>query len=382
MWLNTASGRMFTEINTFTATTVTVEDNFNIPAASPVTCAVGGKRRTLSGSMQIGGDVKGTHSGSSRGWQVGIEDTGVDYTLAAGLVLSAGVQGCAIFGVGTNRPIVRQTINTYLLNPTFCDVTFLHLQNSSVSKTASNGIQAAGDFSRVYNNIIGGPSTALSFLTGISNTASNNNSLVIWGNEIRFCSGAGIDNPGRVFHAWNYIHDNAVGVSTANHGLFWRNLIVNNTGDGINKTSGSNTFLAIIENVIDGNGGDGIDCGSNCYQTMILSNQITNNGGFGINCTVPSNGCTTPDDRSIWRWNNLFGNTLGLLPVGAAGGEDQTSIDPGYVNRAAKNYCTQQPPTPDGGPPGFGLFYPGTNTSSILRRGACQPVGGAANIGI
>jgi hypothetical protein len=395
MWLNTASGRRFTEINTFTATTVTVEDNFNIPAGSPVACVVGGKRQTLSGSMQIGPDMKGAHSGASRGWQVAIEDTGVDYTLTSALDLSgAGTQGCAFFGVGSNRPIVRQTADTFLLNQRQCDVTFLHLQNSSATKTSAHGLQTPGNATRTYNNIIGGPSAALSFVNGIHNTAAVPNALVIWGNEIRFCSGAGIIRPGRVLHAWNYIHDNTVGVNAeATTSFFlWRNLIVNNTDDGIRIQKPffqTEKMYYVIENVIDGNGGDGIDCAqgsaSDCYGTILLSNQITNNGGFGINCTVPSNGCTTPDDRPIWRWNNLFGNKLGPLPAGAVNGEDQTSIDPGYVNRAARNYCTQQPVNPDGGPPGFGLFYPGTNTPSILRRGACQPVGpsgGGANIGI
>lgn len=383
IWLATAAGRRWSEIVSYAVDTVVVEDSFNIAAGTPVDCAVGGKRSTIAGSVRLFSDTKGKAAAAQVGWRVAFESTGTNYTSAVALpVTDAGSSGCEVLGFG-GRPIIEGTGNTTLWQPNNCDLHGLQLINTSGAKATAFGVDRTGcNGCRVYDNIIGSTSLATSFQRGISGGAAIPADGLIWGNEIRF-NVEGIRTNGfveKVF--WNYIHDNTTGIRMESSEPFiWRNLIVNNTGDGILSAAGSPPI--IVENTIDGNGGDGVDLGTTTPFMILLSNQITNNGLFGVTCTATTPGCdTTREDRGIVAYNNFFNNTSGARNNFLAG-ESETTVDPLYVNRAAFNYCIlnqTQLGAPPGPPPSV---YRSTLTQSILRVGACQPLGGGGlNIGL
>ncbi len=382
VWIKAAAGRQWSEINTYATNTVTVEDNFNIAAGSPVDCAVGGLRRTIAGSVQLFTDMKGVHSGSQLGWFIRFTNTGTNYTTGATITLNNG-ESSEFAGV-SGYPTIEMTANSTLLTPNNCNVHGLTFINSNATKGSATGINRGGsNFNQIYDNVIGGSTAALSFNAAITGGTATPNDGTIWGNEIKN-NVTGITITGQVAKIlWNYIHNNTTGISsTGGNGFIWRNLVVNNTGDGINTSAGGTHW--IIENTIDGNGGDGIDFGGNATYMSVVNNQITNNTLFGITCTAATVGCnTTREDRGLVSWNNFFTNGSGDRNNFLTG-ESETAVNPGYINRAGGNYCIPDNANNRGGPPGPPpAVYRGSLTQSLILKGACQPIGGgAANLGI
>ena len=400
LWLNTAAGRRWTEIDTYTANTVTVEDTFNIALASAVDCAVGGKRASLMftgtgppvASNQLCADVLGTHGGAAHGWQVNLENVGGSYSQDTTCTVSSTTQGCIFQGIaGSSNPptTVNMTADATTMVPGNCDVKNLRFQNSNGAKTASIALQLnASNGILVQLNVIGGSGSSTGHKTGVQ--LINSQTVTLFANEIRFntvgVSGAEFLNR----TVWNWIHDNGTGFDLGACGggiggtvdaLIFRNLIVANTGAGI---AGSNaacglSSVVIQENTIDGNGGDGVQLTTTSARKSLVNNQLTNNGGFGISCTAGSNGCESLQEKGPVAYNNFFGNTSGARsnwPVG----ESELGVDPQYVNRAGLNWCLNNL-TNQGGPPGLGEVFPGSTTASFLVPGVCQPDGGGGGGG-
>jgi hypothetical protein len=267
----------------------------------------------------------------------------------------------------------------------------LQFINTNATKTASRALNHGSAAVIIYDCIFGGSGSSQGFWRAIEGGAAIPDTTMIWMNEIRFSADAGIVVNGALeVVMYNYVHDNAngirVGFFLSQEGpLLYRNLIVNNTGKGVDFSGAGNIgHPNLIENTIDGNGSHGVDCGQWCAYITMINNQITNNGGFGVTCTSGSVGCnTTREDQSVVKWNNFFNNASGARNNFLAG-ENETAVDPLYINRAGKNWCIPDNPNNRGGPPGPPpAVYRGTQTQSLILKGACQPVGGAgANVGI
>jgi hypothetical protein len=391
IWLATAAGRRWSRITGRAAGTVTVADSFNIAAGTPVDCAVGGKRSSLTAS-RLFLDLKDTEAGFNQGWTLRIESTGANYTINAAQSTTDNLGSCLVEGDPAGaRPILEGTVDGVMLDLDSCDIRHLSFINSAVAKTASVAIDAqANDAAILSDLVVGGGTTAASFFRGIIMPIAG----TLYNSEVRFngtgvrygCGSTVAANPCKIL--WNYIHENATGLNDAgalgNNAFVFRNLIVNNSGDGVLVQSSSQSVSYFVENVVDGNGGDAFDMTANpgAEGHGFIGNQISNNGLFGMTCTSGQRGCGVREDNGIVAFNNFFNNTSGARNNYVAG-DSETTIDPGYVDRTAKNYCTIVPATPDGGPPGASLKYAGSQTGSVIRRGICQPVGGGgANLGI
>ena len=386
LWLATASGRRFSEITARATDTVTVEDSFNIPGASPVDCAVGGKRATIT-ATRLWDDLKGKHGATGlHGWTIQLENTGANYTTAVELVIGATTNGCVVRGAAGTRPIIESTANITTLDPKNCDIEHLQWINTSGTKTTAFALRFNSNNSmEIADNIFGGSSTAQGFEGCCTRQAvSQPSGPNFWNNEIRFNVVGYSGGAGYIRFAWNYVHDNTTGVEQSNcsanvnfgGGLYFRNLIVNNTGDGVRSLC-LDTPTHLIENVIDGNTGDGVDLAINSRGFGLVGNQITNNGGFGVRCDAGVNDCESLIQKQIVAFNNFFGNSSGARqnwPVG----ESETAVNPNYVDRPNKNWCITG--VNQGGPPGAGQMFPGSNTGSFLDRGACQRSGAGAQI--
>jgi parallel beta-helix repeat protein len=400
LWLNTPAGRRWTEIDTFTAGTVTVEDTFTIALASAVDCAVGGKRRTLAqtgfpsvDSAQLAADVKGGHSGSQLGWRVNLENTGGPYGQNVSLASST-TQGCVYQGIAGSSPppaTISMTIDATTLTPGNCDVQNLRFQNSAVAKTASVAIDITlSAKSLIYSNVIGAAG-GLGHFRGIKSGGLGQDQMIVYANDIGFNTfGVDVNNgafteDSQTRWMWNYIHQNTTGarINSANcfssfDTLWFRNLVVNNTGVGMTAEGPpvggggcDHPSRALIENTIDGNGSHGIDLKDSSRNVTLLNNQITNNGGFGIRCDAGTDGCETLNDKGIVAYNNFFGNASGARqnwPVG----ENESAVNPLYQDAVHFNWCLANL-SQQGGPPGLGEVFPATNTSSFLVPGVCQP---------
>lgn len=372
LWLATSSGRRWSKVSAFDANTVTVEDAFNIAAGSPVDCAVGGKRATIT-APQLFADPKVN-------WIVELENTGTNYTSGSTITCSSGDHFLVRGNQASPRPIIEGTADGVLFTDSNCDWQDLRFINSNASKTASIALNSTSGDHFIQNCIFGGAS-GQGFFLGISY-----NGIGVWRSEFSFnvtaiqVGGAARGGPGVL---WNYIHTNTVGVqmrglagANAQRGL-WRNVIVGNTGDGIQIITrpGPNW---IVENVIANNGGDGVDAGDNAGGLSLVNNQITGNTGFGVTCSMASN-CSWEGQMGVVDFNNYSGNGAGARNNLIAGPHD-TANAPSYAG--GTNFCSGAAAA--GGPPGNGATIAGSATPSTLLQGACQPAGGGAgpNIGI
>jgi hypothetical protein len=388
----TSSGRRFTKITATAVNSITVEDSFNITLAGAVDCACGGKRSAIT-TARIFDDIKGVTGSEVNGWTVQIENTGANYVIASTLVVAATVvAGAHIQGTGSPRPIIESTANVTSFQPRNADVSHITFINTSGAKATAFAITFSGAaLSKIHDCIFGGTSLAQGFQSAFTSGATVGNGGNVWDNEIRFNVIGYNGIHAALRFAWNYVHDNGTGIEEAScgnvlncAGTYYRNLIVNNTGDGVRSNSVNPAHF--IENVVDGNGGDGFDFGSFGHGKSLIGNQITNNTGFAVNCTAASVACPVGGDRvavGIQAFNNLFNNTGGTLNNWPTG-DSQTTINPGYIDRPGFNWCVSSGAGNRGGPPGSGEFVFGSATGSFLLRGACQAAGAGAgaNIGI
>jgi hypothetical protein len=383
LWLNTASGRQFTQIFGFTANTVTVDDQFNI--ASGIDCAVGGKRRTIAGSLQVFPDVKGDHGLTIPGWTIQFDgSTGINYTSGTTLSTVGITKGCKIQSTpGTGMAVIEGTANGVLFDLGHnCEMANLQLINTNATKTLSIGVRNVPQTNGI---IVGGSSSAQGFYKGVTNVDCTVDTT--YASEIRF-NVIGIDDRAMSYVIANWIHDNTTGINVGSScnkpGLYFRNLIVRNNV-GIVLTSVDTGILGIVEDTIDSNVSHGIDFASDAQGKMLVNNQITNNGGAGVRCNAGTADCGRLRGQALVAFNNYYNNAGGdrvNWPVG----ENETNNAPNYTNPGANNYCPKGssrfggPPVPPNG------TYANSATKSVNFQGACQPnlltLGLGINIGI
>jgi hypothetical protein len=369
LWLKTASGRQFTQITGLATNTVTVDDQFNI--AGGIDCAVGGKRRTIAGSLQVFPDVKGDHGLNIPGWTIQFDgSTGINYTSGTTLSTVSGGQGCKIQSTpGTGMAVIEGTANGVLFDLGHtCEMANLQLINTNATKTLSIGVR---NVIQANGIIVGGSSSAQGFFTGVTNVDCTIDT--IYASEIRF-NVTGFDDRAMSYIMASWIHDNTTGINVGGAcelGFYFRNLIVRNNV-GIAFTTVDTSILGIVENIIDSNVSHGIDFASDAQGRVLVNNQITNNGGAGVRCNAGTADCGRLRGQALVAFNNYFNNAGGNR-VNWPVGENETNNAPNYANPGANNYCPKGssrfggPPVPPTG------TYANSATKSVNFQGACQP---------
>lgn len=178
-----------------------------------------------------------------------------------------------------------------------------------------------------------------------------------------------------------YIHNCwDVGVAEINSGSgseIRDNLIVSNKGDGVDIITTAGTAPAtVIGNTIYGNGGDGINVISGgTFLLTCMNNILDTNGGYGLNCA----GTLALNDRLNQGidYNNFNGNTTAARN-GISVGTHDTALSPGFTNVGSFDWSI--------GTNLKALGFPGlirkSATTSYVDIGAAQrqEAGGAAGI--
>lgn len=396
LFLGTAAGRQYTQIRGLAADTVTADNNFNIAAAAPVDCAVGG--RLLNLSTQLSLDMEGsTGSASAIGeaWEAHFQVTGVNYVWTAIRGTTAGTAGALVGDkVSGERPIIECNFTgaACFVKREF-EVVGLEFHNTNANKAGTVGFDLnASNGGIILDTILGGPSAATAFETGINAQTA----LMLVGSLVRN-NVAGISMPataaaedGRRFIAATVFRGNTTGLIGL-RGLkligvvFWEN----GTGFQWSGRAANDIFASVTHTTFHGNTiGMLIDSANGITGLLFASNLLTSNG-TGVSYTGAA--------IDIERESALVDfNCYGLAPVangsdisGFVLGPNVIMINPSYRNAGQGDFTpTAQPPTFVAWPPGLdGLTprtFPGTLTETELRCGAIQPggVGGFSNVGI
>jgi len=346
--------------------TVTVAEAFT-GSLSGKTWAIGGKRASIgAASSKVLFDNNSAAGDAMPGWAVELQ-SGHTETIAApldcrrsgsnslGPIILRGESGA------TSKPVLTFSNNGNGIASRGTGQTFrdFELRNSNASKTASIAVVGAtgAQFAAIGLTIA---HSTNKFWKGITPA---NGACLVTGCEVGNCANIGIDqgDGSSAIVRGCYVHDNGshgivsasggTGVSTEIVG----NIVTNNAGDGFRSTIGgfsSTPFLVTIVrgNTFAGNTSDGIEMtgalGTAPYLHLaIVNNLITGNGGYGLNF---SNASATKAALAFYDaiaqanayYNNTSGatNPGGLDAAGIGYGTITLTADP-YVNAAGGNYA-------------------------------------------
>jgi hypothetical protein len=367
LWLNNGGGAhcpngstegCMAAITARAAGTVTVDATFNIPAGTPVDCAVGGKRASISA-------LSDTQTPKS-GWEVQVQFTGVNYTRTTTIVLDDSTfPRIWIHGTG-GTPTLEWTANV----TGFSNARSLLLQNFTLLNSSAGNTSGA--------------------LTGINGSFLRNLTFTGWGAGV-VEGGAGPEN---ILYQ-SEVKNGGDGVLNQNPGmLIVDNYIHGNSGQGIGGgrmrllynivTSAAKGSIGInpltsIHTTVDGF----VACAS--YGTtnigLVLSGNLFTNCTTGL--SAPAGLANVSATLAAWMDDNAyFGNTTNYAAtVTAIGPNDTVGVNPQYVNAAGANYGIGPPLQAKGFP--LSSFATGstTNTRTGTEPGAPQGLNGGAGGG-
>lgn len=378
MWVDSSTGRQFSRITAVNniAKTVTVATAYGV-TESGRNWGIGGKRATLDNANSR----KLFTADLQNNWEVVLEDNQTISSVIAGTVGDRHIRVRSSV-VGTTRTIT-QTANAacFTVSDQVGEFTDLKFCCSNGTKTAAYGIGLGGNngnirctrciFGDATNTLLTGfhRGTYINFLIDceiVSCTShgvhmvGGNGSLQLIGCWIHACGGDGIK-----------LEDYDTSGSIIN------NIISGNTGKGINYSSDNfQRTPVIIGNVIHGNTSDGIlftFSSSFGYTTssVILNNQITGNGGYGINTSGISVTTVVQSDYNNFGTGGTA-NTSGDVN-GFTKGSNSLNVDPGYVNAGSNNFAVGTNTKAEGFPDAARTI--GNNlsaTTSYIDIGAAQ----------
>jgi hypothetical protein len=372
LYLGTSSGsRHLTRVlsvNNITSV-ITVEDSFNISAGSPVDWAVGGKRRTLTADT-----TRTDIADASSGWRFSLESGSHALAVGLGSIPTTGsplADGpVEIVGeTGTAPTLTWTTDASMVVCPSGAH---LRVSNLDISNTTSTNIAArcvrasaaTGYFSvedctlRSYGTCVYLAGSAFGQVVGCDIESTHNDGIELNGR----CGVAILNNS---FHNCGAVgatsgkgkgikidHDNA-GANTTIVG----NLIYDCHEQGIyitgNRANSGNLFM---NNVIHGNGGDGVLVDNTLdqkFRLQLINNIITDNGGYGFSSDDLADLCVLAD------FNAYRGNTSGDVNNIDKGPNSVTLTADPYTDEAGDDYTPND--TAGGGAAciGAGLGYGG-----------------------
>lgn len=391
LFLGTGAGRQFSVISGLAAGTVTVGDSFNIAAGTPVDCAVGGRR--LSVTQQLATDMK---TSGQDAWQIFLVNSGLTYTWSSTITISGGGTGKALVGVkdGGVRPIVICDFQPGdCLSMQNGSVKSIEFRNSNATKTGTVGI-AATDNATVEDTIVGGTTAASSFAVGVDSSGSSVGKFIV-GSLIRN-NESGVEAGGLDF-VWliaaTVFQTNNIGVEANGQNafllmgnIFWENDI------GVELSSNVyNHYEAMIFNTFHGQTTAAVDItdAGGLHDLLFSSNLLTNNS-IGVRYTGAARNIERESAQVDFNCYGIGPTANGSNISGFILGPNVINVNPMYVDTVTGDFTPTNndvsfiawPPGLDGITP---RFFPGTTTISQPRCGAIQPgegIGGFSNVGI
>jgi hypothetical protein len=368
---------------------VTVGTAYSVTTTG-LTWAIGGKRLTLSSSLQLFlGDILAL-------WTVILNNTTAFTTSATLNFEGAGgapTTGSAVVkGNSTawgSQTIIRNSANNAVLGFVVAGSSYIKFQNinlqNSNSGATANGLQLSRPYLISFENCVFGDATN-KINSGLLTASGSSGAFVSFRHcEFKSCKAAAINIATTItsIHIEDcYIHGGAAGggfTVSANVAVSDINIhdsiIAGNTGKGIDFSAVTSNSLTpfISNNIIDSNTTTGVDLSSQGgnFMVYLFNNQITNNatGIVGLTSSTVAGALAAFAD-----YNNVWNNTTNYsnFPTGA----HDTSVNPNYQNTGSGNY-TPSGTTLNTGYPDKTLPIGGGATGSLsyVTPGAIQPLG-------
>ncbi len=189
-----------------------------------------------------------------------------------------------------------------------CDI---HLEGDGADVTIIDGSGSAAPTVSIQNNCIAG-------ISGFTIRNSTEAGIFCTSSEIQAANNRIMGN------------NHGIMADAGSTLLAENNLIVQNTGNGIDLTSGAATYT-LVNNTVSGNSQDGIACWNGAAGT-ITNNIISGNGSYGIFCGQ----APAPDISYNNVWNNSISNYSGCNT-----GTGDLSVDPLFKALATGDYHLQ-----------------------------------------
>ncbi len=367
LWLQTASGRRWSKITARAADTVTVADSFNIPAGTPVDCAVGGKRSTLdhgAGTRVVTQDLK-------LGWFLNIEATGADYSMATALeVTSFGSPFLPVAYIrgtlGRPRLVWTANVNGFGSGVQMSGFTFENLELANTS-----GVKTLAEAMRIGNNI-----TIRNVIFDGWNATfeSDAQDVLVYDSEIRNGVNGLSGNSTNALMLASFIHDQTSTGTTTGRLICLYCIFSDNGTSGIGSIGVPGTLQStIFSNTVDGM----LEDTSNSYSAASLI--LASNGDHGAQSAAGPEGPELTLGRLVNN-NAYFGNVTAPRNNFPVGPNDQTAIDPAFVSPGTQDWAIGPGLNDLGWPPSnvpagiSSLTFTSTEPGVSLRPG-----GGARN---
>lgn len=357
LWVQSSSGRQFSIIASVdSGTQVTCDDTF-ANTESGRNWAIGGKRETLFGSSQL---FDADPPDWKPGWILELADGHTESTSGQFLLRTNTNDFSTTYKIrgeagATTKPRLTYTGSNIFLQPfgNGGDAT-IALSDLELFTTVGGGTEGlwGQGFTRLENVVIDG------FGIGWD---QKSHPLVAINTEVRNCTtyGLRVDTFGATLEKCN-IHSNSGDglILTANDQngpiRVARSIIANNGGDGlqINTTGTRNRTIGfdIVQCIIHGNTGDGVECSSGdddvqaLFGGRFIGNIITENGGYGINFSTITSLDNVKALGMNLDHNAFYSNTSGHRNgVGASDNDVELTADP-FVDAAASDFNINNDP--------------------------------------
>ncbi len=306
LWVSSSSGKQWSKITTIAGSSgawvVTVADAY-ANTESGKSWAIGGKRLSLNGSIQLGLDMRS-------GWVIDVQ---TDQVLTSTFRLTPNAvnnQWSSFTSTSVTRPIISTSTNS--VSP--CDLQganqliVSHLSLLNTAGTPADGI-ALASFSSAATAVLVDDCVVDGFRNGIMDHDSGGNAdvfaMVITNCEVKNCTTFGVNLWAGANVEGCKIHDNL--------------------GAGLNLLGTRARAVSVVDTVIYGN--VGIDCDvALVAQTSALFRNVNFTGatagvsaGFGLRLNTANNTNTVRVDNCIFYGNAKYGlynaNLIGVLSV-------------------------------------------------------------------
>lgn len=337
IWINTTAGLQHFKITGVNnGTKIVTVANAAGATNSGKQWGIGGKRNNLnatSNRLLLSTDIK-------PGWIVEIEDA-QSLTSSA---LTCGVSGDTTSGPiivrgksGVDHPVITSSADASIFSLSSINnwqFQNLQLKNTNATRSAAYGADLRGT-GLVFRDVVFGDAT--NKLTSALVRSGGNVQATLVDCEIKNCTGSGVALSNTSFFVSAigcYIHDcTSHGIQFTDNATIAHCIICGNGGDGINQGVVSDAgFVRITNNTVYNNTGDGLDTSSGAWPDMfIMNNSFSTNGNYGWRATSGQLA------HGYCDFNNYYNNTSGTI-LNATAGANDTAVDPTFTNAGSADF--------------------------------------------
>ncbi len=388
IWLNN------TAANARNFAAIVAKDNIaktvTVVAATPyafsltnIAWAIGGRRASIGSTTSRRLVEQSTNGDWMPGWRCRFM-SGHSETLAATLTLRrAGnaTDGPMFFEAEPNASLPptltwSSSSNGLTVAGTSKRISGLKLRNTNATKGSFSAIIIGNAVQNIVveGNLIG--ESGAGWANGIIYSSNNHGHVDVIGNEIAFCTTAGINLSGLTQVSANYIHDmtsHAIIFGSTATAIITGNVLAGIGGDAVRTGTaiGGVVLLGNVIHAVTGNGLNVLDVTLAAEHVTIFNNSFSSVAGFGITWGASA-------DAALFVGTHIRNNNFHQCTAGVSSPSDlvqtgQLGLNPLFANAAGGNFTIGNTLlTLQGFPDSVG------NGTNHLAIGAIQPASGAA----